>query len=228
MNEVSSTRRCALIYHCVHQGEILILLAYIGGELTSIGGRRNRGETDVECCCREAFEETKELVDYYPHKFGLNTGITYTFSGCAYYVIQENYEDLTNLCETFKKTHSHKREQNELSELILFNLTKLCEVLILNRVAYKEELKEFILTILYRLLRPVSGKGILTIDVEYNVELFVSLKDLPLTVDITSEVAMSSYKNKPKVYGKVKNSKLFVTECSFDECKLFRSGVSMD
>jgi 8-oxo-dGTP pyrophosphatase MutT (NUDIX family) len=228
MNDTSTTRRCALIYHCQYQGEIHLLLGYIGGELTSIGGRKDKGETDVECCCREAFEETKELVDYRPHKFGLNIGTIYTFSGCAYYIIQEQYEDLSNLCENFKKTHSDRKEQNELSELILFDLSKLAEVLILNRIAYKEELKEFILTILYRLLKPSPNKGLFTIEVDEPAELFVSLKDLPITIDLVSKEALLKFRNKPKVYGKTLNTNLFITECAFDECNLFRSGISME
>ena len=178
----NTSRHCALVYHCIHDSNVYVLLAYSNGELTTIGGRKNKNETDLDCCCREAFEETKELVNYYPYKHGLSAGVICMFSGCSYYIIEEKYEQLNVLCETFKETHSDKKEQNELNELILFNLDRLVEMLILNRVAFKNELKEFILTILYHTLKPSNGKSVFISEIDEPVDLCVSLKALPTTV----------------------------------------------
>jgi 8-oxo-dGTP pyrophosphatase MutT (NUDIX family) len=228
MSEAVS-RRCALIYYSRSPTkDIYVLIGDSNGELTTIGGRKNRGETDLDCCCREAFEETKELVDYYPYKHGLNTGIIYTFSGCTYYIIEENHEALVQLSERFKNTHSEREEQNELSELILFNLNKLVEMLVLNQIAYKEELEEFVLTILYRLLKPNVGRSLLVLEIEDEVELFVSLKDLPPTVDLLDEEYLNSLTCKPRVYGKLVSKDVFLTELLYDECSLFRSGIQVE
>lgn len=224
MNE-NLTRRCALIFHCKDsRGNIYILLGCLSGELTSIGGRKDRSESDLDCCCREVFEETKELVDFYPYKHGLNCGLTYMYSACAYYIIEERYEILGDLCERFKETNSDKKEQNELSELILYEIDNLAEILILNRVAYKDEFKEFFLTILYRLLKPTINRGILTIDISEEAELFVLIKSLPTTLDIIPNNSITSLENKPKIYGKLLKRDYLLVECFYD-CGLFRSGT---
>ena len=214
LRKMSNTRRCAIIYYCSDDelppdSSIGVLLGYSNGELTSIGGRKNRQESDIDCCCREAFEETKELVNYYPYKHGLTIDTIYTFSACSYYIIKEDKEVLNDLCEKFKTTHSDRVEQNELNELILFNLDNLVHMLLHDKIAYKEELKEFVLTILYGLLKPRINRCVLVSEVKDEVQLSVRLNELPLTVDIIRSTEITP---NTKVYGRIIDKDMYLVK----------------
>jgi len=225
--DVNLTRRCALVYYARKADKLYLLLGMMAGELTSIGGRRKKGESDLDCCCREVFEETKELVNFYPYKHGLHSGTIYTHSACVYYVLEESYDVLAELCQTFRTTVSSIVEQNELNELILFDLDKLTEMLVRNTICAKDELKSFVLNVLYRLLRPFSDRCVFIEDIAHRVRLTTALNRLPPTLDIVSESNFSRLLEKPVVYGRSMDTQAWLTECFYETVGMFRSGSRM-
>jgi hypothetical protein len=224
-------KRCALIYHTTRDNKVFVLIAVSSGELTTIGGRKkkskrkNEDESNIDCCCREVFEETRELVNYYPCKFGLHMGIIYTYCSCSYYIIEEDYDVLVSLVEAFKTTIAKNDEQNELSELILFDLDKLTEMLLTNAICYKDKLKDFVLNVLYRLLKPKHNKGLFVTDINLPIELNLPMNKLPPIVDWIDEDSYLALERKPTIIGKSldQNKKGFLINCFYEGCNLYRN-----
>ena len=223
-------KRCALVYYSNFQGKISILLGICEGELTTIGGRKKKSkknkliisnESNLDCCCREVFEETRELVNFYHYKHGLNSGSIYTYCSCSYYLLEEEHSNLVALTEQFKITNPKNEEQNELSELVLFDLDKLTEMLILNTICYRDRLKDFVLNVLFRLLKPFKNKGIPVINISLKVDLNIPLSQLPMIVDWISEEEYNNLITKPIIFGKTIGG--FITECFYEGCNLYIS-----
>lgn len=214
------TRRCALVYYAYKDDpeipgckQIFILLGIIGGQLTSIGGRKKSKESDIDCCCREVFEETKELVNFYPYKHGLHSGTIYTYHACNYYILEESYDDLVDLCNQFKMATSDKPEQNELSDLVLFDIDHLVRVLLRNAMAYKDELKDFVLEALYRLLKPAVNRGLRVVEIDEEANLLVPISKLPNVIDILPTEDICILEKQPKIFGTTKQG--CITECIY-------------
>lgn len=200
--------RCSLIYFAKVGEIIYVLLGSALGELTTIGGRKKKSESNMKCCSREILEETKGLIDYSPFEYGLNNGIIYNYAGCSYYVIEAPYEELNEICHTFKTIISDKKECNELNDLILFDIDNLVHMFLNNAIFAKRELIAFTYEVLYRLLKPIEGRGMPVSNIQEPVVLSVPLETLPKVVDIVSKT-----KDGSKVYGRC--SKGFLVECSW-------------
>ena len=208
------TRRSALIFYCKQPG-IHILLGKIGTELTTIGGGIQANETEIEACAREAYEETRGVVDYRIYPYGITVGKNVLYNSCRYFFIEVPMNVLESIRERFNSTVSKTIESNELNDLPILNLDDLIfNMLTSNEIRTRPKFKEFILNIGYHVLTN-TNKVRFTKDINEDVELFEPLDFLPETVYITKE-----HRSDEKIYGRIKANGFYITDIYLFERKV--------
>ncbi len=221
MDGGAPTRRCALVYFTRARGSVYVLLGVISKQMTTIGGRKKANETNRDCCCREVFEETRGLVNFYPYKHGLHSGTIYTYHGCAYYVIEEAYDVLDRLTKEFTQTSSDKPEHNELDQLSLVDINDIVN----GRLDCRNELFDFATEALYGLLKPHPARCVRVYDIAHEVKLYVPIGKLPSVVDVLTDEelevcklnALTEDAKPPTVYGVTTGfPTVYVVSCTYD------------
>lgn len=170
--------RCALICY----SEKHVLLGVNRGLLTTIGGRREGDENEIQCCCREVYEETKGIIDYrlFPAAVAMEKQIIYR--ECNYFFLRVEYNILTEIIEKFDTIQTDRKESNELERLVLIDINELVERLIMNNIPYRNELKEFILDVCFFYITQQLNNIHKTIDLDLHCTIITNISDIPYHV----------------------------------------------
>jgi hypothetical protein len=127
--------------------ETYILLGYGKNGITSIGGRKNQGESEIGCLIRELNEETKKILDYsrVSDFFTSNACKKLTHSKCSYFMVKCKYEDLFEIQRNFNKLE--KTSEDELSDLNICEISDLIHDVVKNKIQVNKTFREMFLSV---------------------------------------------------------------------------------
>jgi 8-oxo-dGTP pyrophosphatase MutT (NUDIX family) len=212
-----NTTRSGLILYCIEKnGDMLVLLGMGAGTgvrlsgLTTIGGRPiNESETEIECLVREAYEETRGLLDYskFPEIFLMNKHIRY--DSCFYSFIEVKKSILEKLCSDFTKTSSHRKVCNELLSLELLSSKKLIRDMVEsgNEFIYNETFRKMFMDVGFDTLHN-NRHNYATEEIGLPINLNVPIDKLPTIISLQTEKNRHMLKN---IYGTMKRFKSEIT-----------------
>jgi 8-oxo-dGTP pyrophosphatase MutT (NUDIX family) len=223
-------RRSALILYSIERSttsnRITIFAGVNQGELTSIGGRKEARESEMECLIREIKEETKDIVDYTNCPEILSTALSRKCNGFYDVCVETTRERMTEIREQFLSTISGKRESNELSSLELIDLDQLIKSYILKKdPPSRPDFKKMLLDVGYDAIVSRFDRKInyYTDKMNIRVNFYAKIGDLP---EIVSMVMFND--NLPNVYAKIQSNGFFITDQYYfedREGRWFRSGL---
>lgn len=224
IENTNTIKRCALIYYSIEKDLVHVLVGKSSNKLTTIGGRKKIGESNIDCCVREIFEETKGVIDFRACPNAINISKQVTYSGCKFYMIEILHETLLNITEAFKKAVGYTKESNELESLEVLEIHKLIENLIYNNVAYKDEFKVFMIDVCYDMLCNVQHSEFIE-NLNSDVKLNITISELPQKVSFVKQDQQFLLNDAVKIIG-VKNNTLYTEQFFFkkENRLLFKSG----
>lgn len=160
----SNTRSALILFsETIIDGKknIHILLGMGREGLTTIGGRRERGDgTDIACLIREVKEESKGILDYslIPEYFNIKPQCEkISHNNCLYVFSQTSYSKLKEISNSFQNVNSNKTCESELISLEIVEIHDLLIDLVKNqyKFSYNKTFKEMFLNAGYDQLKGI-------------------------------------------------------------------------
>lgn len=240
------TQRSALMLYSLVDDKVFLLLGVNRKQLTTIGGRRQEKENEMDCLIREIREETKRVIDYTNCPDFLSIATMKRYNLCFYAFLETSHQNLQRICYEFSKATASDPESNELSSLEIINLDEFVEKAIVigetsqHRIAdgtsitARPELRRMILDIGFDVLRKKrtskTESHLLPINyfssqMSVKVELFCPVSEVPMIVSVSP-----FNRDLPHVYGIVLPSGCYISDQFFlDEPRrtLYRTGWVM-
>jgi 8-oxo-dGTP pyrophosphatase MutT (NUDIX family) len=208
---METTRRSALILYA-EEGGITIFAGINQGDLTTIGGRRETRESEMDCLIREIKEETRDIIDYTNCPEILASALSRKHNGCFYVFVKTTVERMIAIREQFLKTVSERRESNELSSLELIDLKELIRNYIQNKgPPSRPEFRNMILDIGYDTLCPPERKiNHFTDKMNIRAVIHVPIANIPHIVSL-----FMFNEGLPNIYGITQTNNFFISDQYF-------------
>jgi len=190
--------------------------------LTTIGGRKESGETEILCLIREVLEETKGVIDYRNYPEFLSKAIPRKFKNCQYYFLETSLQNLLERQKDFTKATSDRAVCNELNSLEVMSIEDLAEDFIVNKsIPAHDEFTEMFLDIGFDTIAN-RRTTYFTHNIGARVDLRVPIYTLPKLVSVSLFP-----KGLPIIYGVIIPNGTYITEQYYfrnEKGSLFRSG----
>lgn len=227
------TQRSALILFSTTNHHVHLLIGVNRGSLTTIGGRRQERESELDCLIREVKEETKKIIDYTMCHELLSMAIIKRYNSCYYAFLETDLPNLLEIREEFSKTTALEPECNELSSLEVVELDKFVEELIVgsskpaNGFLCRAELKMMMLDVGFDIMKKRrvgnnSPINYFSSQMSVKVDLYCPVAEVPLIISV-----FPFNKNLPRVYGVILMNGCYISDQFFFEEPdriLYRSG----
>lgn len=194
--------------------------------LTTIGGRKENGETEQLCLIREVLEETKGVINFHQYPELLSSAIMRKYENCQYYFTETTYEVLLNVQEEFKLASSDRDVCNELNSLEVVSIETLAEDFIVNKsIPAHPNFQNMFLDIGFDTI--VKRRTTYFVkNIGARVDLKVAIDAIPKIVSV-----FPTQRGLPIVYGIVIPNGIFITDQYYfrnERGMLFRNGFSPD
>ena len=195
-------KRCALILY----DNSKILVGKKEDIYTSIGGRIEHNESDLNCVNREAVEETKGCINYNANKNELNNSKQIIYKGCKFYMKYCRESILLQIVEDFKQKVSTRLECNELTSLEIIDINELVYKAVMFSRLFILGFRTFVMDIGYAFFK--NNDKIKSIyEISSKLIIYKNIDDIPEYVQFSNTMIPGA-----TTYGKFEDDNIYITE----------------